>query len=120
MINRHIHFHDRSVLIIMSIMSCAAFFGYNYFRSYSDFRNSEYRSELTESGLGYWDFTAEKNNMARPYVFLIENHHDYGIDPNTYQSLAQSDFMENAFARMVNKSTRLVYPKDSTPEAVGP
>lgn len=117
-INRHIRFHDRSVLIIMSIMSCAAFFGYNYFRSYSDFRNSEYRSELTESGLGYWDFTAEKNNMARPYVFLIENHHDYGIDPNTYQSLAQSDFMENAFARMVNKSTRLVYPKDSTPEAV--
>lgn len=117
-ISRHIRFHERSVLIIMGIIMCAAFFGYNYFRAFTDKENREYRNELTASGLKDWDFAAEKNNMSYPYAFLIENHHDYGIDANTYNNFANMKFVETSFARMVNKSTRLVYRKDAAPEAV--
>lgn len=117
-ISKHIRFHDRSVLIFISIIISAAFFGYNYFRAFTDMKNSEYRYELEESGLKGWDFIAEKSSLADPYEFLIENHHDYGIDETACRSFAEEDFVEDSFMRIVNKSTRLAYPKSSTPEAV--
>ncbi|MCM1535516.1 MAG: ABC transporter permease [Clostridium sp.] len=118
LISRHIKFHERPVLIIMCIIMCAAFFGYNYFRAFTDKENREYSNELTANGLKDWDFTAKKNNMSYPYTFLIENHHDYGIGADAYNRFADKEFVEASFARMVNKSTRLVYPKDAAPEAV--
>ncbi|MCM1326162.1 MAG: ABC transporter permease [Bacteroidales bacterium] len=117
-IGRHIRFHEKSVLIIMTIIMCATFFGYNYFRAFSDMENIEYANQLSESGLDGWDFSAEKSQMSRPYVFLVENRHDSGIDQETYERFAGEDFVKESFARMVNKSTRLVYPKKEEKDAV--
>lgn len=117
-ISRHIRFHEKSVLIIMVIIMCTAFFGYNYFRAFTDKENVEYMNELTASGLTGWDFTAEKNRMFDPYTFLIENHHDCGIDERAYRDFAGEDFVKTSFARMVNMSTRLAYPKDAVSQAI--
>lgn len=117
-ISRHIRFHERSVLVIMVIIMCAAFFGYNYFKAFTDKENVEYINELSASGLNGWDCVAEKSSMSDPYVFLIENHHDHGIEEDTYIRFAEQDFVQTAFARIVNKSTRLVCQKDNTPIAV--
>lgn len=117
-ISRHVRFHDTSVLVIMGIIMCAAFFGYNYFRAFTDKENVEYANELSEEGLDGWDFAAEKSTMFDPYTFLIENHHDSGVDEETYNLFAKKDFIKTAFARIVNKSTRLAYPENDVPDAV--
>ncbi len=112
LLGEHIRFYDIFVLVITCVVMSSCFLGYNYFRALSELNNTEYMYTLEESGLAEWDFTASKTTMAMPYEFLIENHHDYGIDERTYQSFAKKPFIQQSFARIVNKSTRLSYEKN--------
>ncbi len=112
LLGKHIRFHDRFVLVITCVVMSSCFLAYNYFRVLSEFNNTEYEFTLEESGLEEWDYTASKTTMAMLYEFLIENHHDYGIDQKAYQNFANYPFIEQSFARIVNKSTRLSYEKN--------
>ena len=109
MLSEHIHFYDMSVFTIITVVMCTCFLGYNYFRALSELNNVEYTSTLKESGLKKWDYVASKTNLADSYEFQVENHHDYGIDEKAYQKFADSSYIKDSFARMVNKSTRLSY-----------
>lgn len=113
LLSEHIQFHDVFVLVITCVVMSSCFLGYNYFRALSELNNTEYTYTLKESGLEEWDYTASKTMMSMPYEFLVENHHDYGIDEKTYQSFAENPFISKSFARIVNKSTRLSYKKNS-------
>lgn len=108
----HIRFQDKFVLVIACVVMSSCFLAYNYFRALSAFNNTEYEFTLEESGLKEWDYTASKTTMAMPYEFLIENHHDYGIDQEAYQNFAGNSLIQQSFARIVNKSTRLSYEKN--------
>ncbi len=116
-ISRHIRFYDRAALVIMCIVMSAAFFGYNYFRAFSEKENGEYESELAQNGLADWDFYAHKGSESGVYDFLIENRHDCGIDKSAYDGFADCGLVDSSFARIVNKSTRVSYPGGSVPEA---
>lgn len=110
-LSEHIRFHDIFVLVITTVVMSTAFFGYNYFRALSELNNTEEEFSLTESGLTEWDYVAEKSDTFGTYNFQIENHHNYGIDENTYLKLAENKALDRAFARIVNQSTRLTYRK---------
>lgn len=112
LLGAHIRFQDVFVLVITCVVMSSCFLAYNYFRALSEFNNTEYEFTLEESGLKEWDYTALKTTMAMPYEFLIENHHDYGIDQEAYQNFADHSFIQQSFARIVNKSTRLSYEKN--------
>ncbi len=106
-VGRQIRFSDRFVPLIMCVVMCAAFFGYNYFRALADKNSAEYRNSLSESGLGEWDFAAVKGDWAQLSSFQAENHHNYGIAQEAYRKFAGTSYIEESFARMVNRSTRL-------------
>lgn len=112
LLGEHIRFHDVFVLVITCVVMSSCFLGYNYFRALSELNNTEYTYTLKESGLEEWDYTASKTTTSMPYEFLVENHHNYGIDEKTYQSFAENSFIHESFARIVNKSTRLSYEKN--------
>lgn len=112
LIGAHIRFYDVFVLVITCVVMSSCFLGYNYFRALSELNNTEYMYTLKESGLEEWDYTASKTTMSMPYEFLVENHHDYGIDEKTYQSFAENSLIHESFARIVNQSTRLSYSKN--------
>lgn len=112
LIGKHIKFHDAFVLIITCVVMSSCFLGYNYFRAFAEFNNTEYEYSLAESGLGEWDFAASKTEMSMPYEFMIENRHDEGINEKAYQSFAKNPWISESFARIVNQSTRLSYPKN--------
>lgn len=112
LLGRHIHFQDGFVLVITCVVMGTCFLAYNYFRALSELNNTEYEFSLEESGLEEWDYTASKSKMAMPYEFLIENHHDYGIDREAYQNFAENPLIARSFARIVNQSTRLSYEKN--------
>lgn len=106
-VGRQIRFSDRFVPVIMCVVMCAAFFGYNYFRALADKNSVEYRNSLAESGLGEWDFAARKGNWAQLSSFQAENHHNCGVSQEAYRKFAETPYVEDCFARMVNLSTRL-------------
>lgn len=108
-VGRQIRFSDRFVPVIMCVVMCAAFFGYNYFRALADKNSVEYQNSLSESGLGQWDFAAEKGDWAQLSSFQAENHHNYGIAQEAYREFAEASDIEDSFARMVNLSTRLSF-----------
>lgn len=114
LLGEHIHFYDLFVFIIIAVVMCACFLGYNYFRALSELNNVEYASALKESGLKKWDYAASKSTLSDPYRFLVENHHDYGIDEKAYQSFADQSYIKKSFARMVNRSTRLSYESNES------
>lgn len=110
-IGEHIHFQDGFVLMVTAVVMSACFLGYNYFRALSELNNIEYAYVLQERGLEEWDYTASRTDMADLYEFLVENHHEYGVDQETYQEFANQDYIDQSFARIVNRSTRLSYEK---------
>lgn len=112
LLGKHIQFQDGFVLVITCVVMASCFLAYNYFRALSELNNTEYAHMLAESGLKDWDYTASKTTMAMPYEFMIENHHDYGIDEKTYQDFAENSLIDQSFARIVNRSTRLSYVKN--------
>lgn len=109
LLGEHIHFYDRLVFIIITVVMCACFLGYNYFRALSELNSTEYAFALEESGLKKWDYAASKSTLSDPYSFMVENHHDFGIDAKAYRNFTEQSSIDKSFARMVNKSTRLSY-----------
>lgn len=106
---KRIDLYDHSAAIICIIVMSSALFGYTYFHALSDLNNSEFEYEKVEYELNDWDYKATKINQSLMYDFNIENHHDYGIDISCYNDLIKQDFVDECFARIVNKSTRLTY-----------
>ena len=111
LVGARISFHDPAVLIILCVLMGTCFLGYNYFHALADKNNVEEKATLEEAGLDEWYYTAEKTKQASLYDFAVENHHDYGIEPEVYEQFRGKKEIKNSFARIVNKSTRLTYTK---------
>lgn len=114
LVGARISFHDPAVLIILCVLMGTCFLGYNYFHALADKNNVEEKATLEEAGLDEWYYTAEKTKQASLYDFAVENHHDYGIEPEVYEQFRRKKEIKNSFARIVNKSTRLAYTKRMT------
>ena len=108
-ITKHLKFHDLSVMVITIIVISTAFFGFNYFKVYSEFKNIEYKGILEENGLIDSDYTVTKSKNISPYEFCIENHHEDGIKEKAYTEFAKKEYVDTSFARILNNSTRLSY-----------
>ena len=108
-INKHLKFHDISAMVITIIVISTVFFGFNYFKAYSELENIEYKGSLEENGLIDSDFTVTKSKNISPYEFCIENHHEDGIKVKAYTEFAKKDYIDTSFARILNNSTRLSY-----------
>ena len=118
LVGRNISFHSRSVMIIMIIVMATMIFGYCYFRASSEKAAGEYTWQLEEDGiLKDWDYSIDANLMdAFDSGFGAENHHSYGIDQSTVDTLTNLESVEDTFYNIENKSTRLTYPKDTPSE----
>ena len=105
----------RIAVISILVMSCALF-GYTYFNALADKNNAELRWEKEQSGLTCWDYTAQKSKHYEMYKFNIENRHDLGVSIDSYGEMKGKPFVEDAFAKMTNRSTRLVYGSNELDE----
>lgn len=118
MLNKSIHLHDTSIIIMMIVVMSAAFFGYTYFSALSDMETTSLRNSLENSSLGNRDYLAERSPHIHTFNFNTENHHDYGIPVEAVREFAENEFVERAYGMIVNTSTRLAYQAEETDESV--
>ncbi len=108
-INKHLKFHDITAIIITIIVISTVFFGFNYFKAYSELKNHQYEGDLVDNSMLDNDYTVTKSKNISPYEFCIENHHEKGIKEKAYTEFAKKEYIDTSFARILNKSTRLSY-----------
>ena len=110
--NRMGLFYGSVVIISMLVMGTLTF-GYVYFCALSDSGNGDLLYQKEEMGLANYDYAATISDYVDMYTFNIENKHSYGISEEIYNTIIDHDYIENADAVIVNKSTRLTYQSDS-------
>ena len=104
-----IKMHNWGITGVSILVMSIATFGYTYFHALSDKENIDLKFQKEESGLGYWDYSAEKSASEQMYTFNIENQHDHGVDQNNYNALKEKAYVKDIFGKMVNRSTRLTF-----------
>ena len=105
--------YDHVVAVVTMILLGTALLGYTYFQAYADDKNSEFKSEKEESGLGDCDYIGQKSDEIYLYQFQIENHHECGLDSSAYDELAKQKFVKKAYAEIVNRSMRMTFDDKS-------
>lgn len=110
---RRIKLKNGRIAVVSILVMGVALFGYTYFCALSDKANNELKWEKEQSGLAYWDYSAEiASPSSRIYTFGIENRHDQGVSRSDYEKLRSQPYIKDSFGRIVNNSTRLTFAKD--------
>ena len=104
-----IRFDSIAALVIVIVAMSISFFGYNYFRAYSDKSNIEIQNRIRMNGLSDYDFMASKSSDICSYTFGIENRHDAGIKTDIFEQIILECEAVDSYAMVVNNSTKLVY-----------
>jgi len=110
---RRIKLHNVRIAVVSVLVMGVALFGYTYFCALTDKENNELKWQKEQSGLAYWDYTADRSNSDGMYIFNIENHHDNGVSQSAYKQLKDQSFVKDIYGRAVNRSTRLTFAQGS-------
>ncbi|MBQ8121307.1 MAG: FtsX-like permease family protein [Ruminococcus sp.] len=114
---RRITLKNRGIMIVSLLVMSVAVFGYTYFHALSDKENIELKAQKENSGLGYWDYSAEKSETDQMYTFNIENQHSHGVDQKDYNALKEKPYVKDSFGKIVNRSTRLTFAENELDES---
>ncbi len=117
LLSSKINLHNGAITAVSIIVMGAALFGYTYFHALADLNNTELEFEKQEYGLDKWDYKAEKSSQSYMYEFHIENHHEYGINPEVYAELKKQPFAKRVLGKIVNASTRITFPEGALDDA---
>lgn len=114
---RKIKLRNGRIAVVSILVMSVAVFGFTYFCALTDKKNNELKWEKEQSGLAYWDYSAEMASpSSRIYTFNIENRHDQGVSKSDYEKLRSQSYVKDSFGRIVNRSTRLTFSKDGLDE----
>lgn len=106
---RRIKMHNFRITIVSILVMSVALTGYAFFNAKARYENGILKQQKENNGLSYWDYKAEKNSQNDVFVFNIENHHEKGVKISDYESLKNSDYVKDSFARSVVSSTRISF-----------
>lgn len=105
-VNRSIKENDISVIFITCLLFGVSFVGYNYFCALTERDNLDNISGLSEGGLEYWDYIAEKSSDST-YIFNVKSKHSDGISKEELNKLTSHQFVTDYYAEIINTSTRI-------------
>ncbi len=109
---RRIRMHNIRITIVSILVMSIALTGYAYFSAKARYENGILKQQKENNGLSYWDYKAEKNSQNDMFLFNIENHHEKGIKISGYETLKNSDVVDDIFAKSTVSSTRLSFTEN--------
>ena len=97
------------ILLYMNIfvVMVAAVFGYCYFCADNDYKNSNYETQLSSTGLAEWDYYMEQNKMFTSKGYGDEIRHDTGVTKEDLKLLQNDSAVEQTEATIINLSTKI-------------
>lgn len=108
---RRIKLRNIRIAVVSILVMSVALTGYAYFSALARQENSMLKWEKKNSGLEYWDYSAETGTNNK-YLFGIENHHENGVAVSDFEQLKSKDFVKDSFAKASVGSTRLTFAQN--------